>query len=85
VPLLLADVSPNFINLDTATGLFVHQLRAAVADFYQQPTDRVAMRAGHPLGAADRISLNQAVDDLDPADEGYTVHEPLVLMRRFDG
>jgi hypothetical protein len=32
------------------------------------------MRPGHPLGAANRIALDQAVDDLDPAGERYAVH-----------
>jgi hypothetical protein len=30
--------------------------------------------AGHPLGAADRIALDQAVDDLNPATERNAVH-----------
>jgi hypothetical protein len=32
------------------------------------------VRAGHPLGATDRIALDQAVDDLDSAGERYAVH-----------
>jgi hypothetical protein len=49
VSLLLADVSPNLINFDTAAGqiahLLVHQLCATVADLDEKPTDRIAMRS----------------------------------------
>jgi hypothetical protein len=76
--LLLADIGPNLIDLDAAARklahLFVHELRAAVANLDQQPHDRVAVRPGHPLGAADRIALDQAVNDLDAAGERYAVH-----------
>ena len=54
-------MSPRSISLrvtaelrDAPTGklvhLFVHEFRATVADLNEQATDRVAMRAGHPLG-----------------------------------
>ena len=33
------------------------------------------MRSGHPLGAADRIALDQAVDDLNSAAERTSVHK----------
>jgi hypothetical protein len=78
VALLLADIGPNLVNLDAAARqlahLLVHELRASVANLDQQAADRVAMRAGHPFRAADRIALDQAVDDLDPAGERYAVH-----------
>jgi hypothetical protein len=32
------------------------------------------MRSGHPLGAADRIALYQAVDDLSAAGERNAIH-----------
>ena len=71
--LLLTDVGPNLVNLDPAAGKLahslVHELRAAVTYFDEKAADRVAMRTGHPLGAADRITLDQAVDDLNPARE----------------
>jgi hypothetical protein len=78
VALLLADVSPNLVNLDTAAGklahLLIHEPCAAVADFDQQPTDCVAVRARHPFGAADRVALDQAIDDLGAAAEWYAIH-----------
>lgn len=40
----------------------------------QQAANCVAVRAGQPLRPADRIALDQAVDDLDPAGERYAVH-----------
>ncbi len=76
--LLLADISPDLVNLDTAarklTHLLIHQRGTAFADLDEKPADRVAMRVRHPLCAADRVSLNQAVDDLDSAAERYAVH-----------
>jgi len=47
------------------------------------PADRVAMRSGHPLRAADRVALDQAVDDLDAAGERCAVHgvAPKVCMQ----
>jgi hypothetical protein len=67
VPLLLADIGPNLIDLDAATGqlahLFVHQLRTTLADLDQQAADRIAMRPGHALRRTDRIAFDQAVDD----------------------
>jgi hypothetical protein len=62
VALLLADISPNLVNLDTAAGqlahLLVHELCTAVADIDEQSADRIAMCAGHAFGAADRIALD---------------------------
>jgi hypothetical protein len=81
-------IAPDLVNLDPAARqiahLLVHELRAAFADFDQQAADRVAVRAGHPLRATDRITFDQAVDDLDAAGEGYAVYEPSVLMHRID-
>jgi hypothetical protein len=78
VALLLADVSPNLVNLDTAAGklahLLIHEPCATVADFDQQPTDCVAVRARHPFGAADRVALDQAIDDLGAAAEWHAIH-----------
>jgi hypothetical protein len=82
VALLLADIGPDLVNLDAPTRklahLLVHQLRAPVADLDQQPADRVAVRPGHPLSAADRIALDQAVDDLSAAGERYAIHHCLL-------
>jgi hypothetical protein len=78
VALLLADLSPDLINLDPATGelahLLIHELRAAAAYFDEKAADRIAVRPGHPLGAADRISLDQAIDDSDTTGKRYAVH-----------
>jgi hypothetical protein len=78
VALLLANIGPNLINLDSAAAklahLLVHELRATVANLDQQAADRIAMRPRHPLGAADRIAFDQAVDDLYRAGERDTVH-----------
>jgi hypothetical protein len=73
--LLLAD-GPDFVNLDSTAGQLAHLLtisRAALSDFNYQPADRVAVRSGHALCAADRISLDQAIDDLNTASERYAV------------
>jgi len=57
VPLLLGDVSPNLVSLDTASRqlahLRIHQRGASLADLDQQPADCIAVSAGHPFGAAD--------------------------------
>jgi hypothetical protein len=78
VRLLLPDICPNLVNLDATARqlahLLVHELRATLTNLDQQAADRVAVRPGHPLGAADRIALDQAVDDLDAAGERYAVH-----------
>ena len=76
--LLLGDVGPNLVNLDPAARqlahLFTHKLGATFANLDQQPADRVTVRSSHPLRAADRIALDQAVNDLDPAGERNAVH-----------
>jgi len=54
--------------------LLIQQLGAALTNLDQQAADRVAVRAGHPFCAADRIALDQAVDDLNPAAERNAVH-----------
>lgn len=38
------------------------------------------VRPGHPFRAADRIALDQAVDDLDAAGERYTVHFKILFQ-----
>ena len=84
VALLLADIGPDLVNLDTAAGqlahLFVHQLGATLTDLNQQAADRVAVRAGHPLSAADRIPFYQAADDLDSTGEWNAVHGACSLI-----
>jgi hypothetical protein len=42
------------------------------------------MRASHALCRADRIALDQAVDDLDPMGERDAVRERSAKMRKFD-
>jgi hypothetical protein len=81
---LLADISPNLVNLDTAAGqlahLPVHELCAAIVDFDEKPADRVAMRPGHALGRPDKVILGRAIDDLDSAGERTGVHGRPVVM-----
>ena len=48
----------------------------------EKPTNSVPVRAGHPLRRADRITLDQAADDLGAAGEGYAVHG-LVSSRKL--
>lgn len=85
VPLLLLNIGPNFVNLDAAAfqiaHVCVHERGAPAADIYQQPHDGVAVGAGHPLGGPDRVSFDQAVDDLGAARDRYAVHwTPLHLQ-----
>jgi len=76
--LILAEIGPNLVNLDSTAGqiahLLVHEVRTAIADLDQQAADRVAVRVGHSLRAPDRISLDKAVDNLDAAGERNAVH-----------
>jgi hypothetical protein len=46
----------------------------AGSHFNHQPHDSVAVRVGHPFGRTDRISFDQAIDDLGSAGEWEAVH-----------
>ncbi len=76
--LLLADVRPNFVNLDPLARqvphLLVGERSAAVPDLDHQTHDRVAVGIGHALRGADGIALDQTIDDLGPAGEWRAVH-----------
>jgi hypothetical protein len=60
--------------------LLVMKGGAAGPDLNHQPHDGIAMNAGHPLSRADRITLNQATDDLSPAGEWRAVYWPRLLL-----
>lgn len=53
--------------------LLVHDPLASFADFDQQAANRVPMGIRHPLCGADRIALDQAIDDLGSAGERFMV------------
>ena len=78
VHLLLADIGPDFVNLDPLAGQVPHLLigerSTAGPDLDHKAHDRIPVSIGHPLGGADRIALDQAADDLGTAGERGAVH-----------
>ena len=54
--------------------MFIHKLRAAGPDLDHEAHDGIAMRVGHAFRRADRVALDQAVDDLSATGEGEAVH-----------
>ena len=73
------DKRPDFVALNAAAievaHLLIGERSAACPDLDHKPHDRVAVSIGHPLGGADRIALDQAVDDLGAAGERGAVHD----------
>jgi hypothetical protein len=83
--LLLADVSPDFIDLEALARQIAHFIAhepfAAVPDLDHKAHDGVAMRVEHPFSRPDRIALDKGSDDLCPTGERKAVHSaPFVMI-----
>lgn len=71
VRLLHSAERPDFVALDAAAIEVVHGFimdsGAAGPDLDHKPQDRIAVCVSHPLGGADRITLDQGADHLGSA------------------
>jgi len=76
--LLHAAKRPDFVALDASaieiSHLLIGEHSAAGPDLDHKPHDRISVRIRHPFGGADRIALDQAIDDLGTAGEREAVH-----------
>jgi hypothetical protein len=76
--LLLADVGPQLVQLDTADTKPDHyavvQLGASAPDTSTKAHDRIAMNASDPLDGADRHALGEGGDDFNLPVAGEDVH-----------
>lgn len=79
--LLHAAKRPNFVASDAATIEIAHSVivdgRAAGPDLDHKPHDRIPVGVGHPFCGADRIALDQAIDDLRSAGERRSVYDAI--------
>jgi hypothetical protein len=83
VPLLHADKSPKFINLDALTWQIMHddalECFASIADTNHKPHDCIPVKAGHAFRAGDAIPLNDAGNDLGLFGQTERVHDYYLL------